>query len=41
MQKFVKNEMFHYCFKTLEEEKLNAKNIEDFGISFYRNVERC
>lgn len=41
MQYFIKNEIFRYCFKTLTEEKINAKNIEDFGISFYNSVQRC
>ena len=39
MQKFLKKDMFHYCYKTLLEEEKNAKTLNDFGISFYQNVE--
>ena len=39
MQSFVKRDMFHYCFKDVSEQKLNAKKIGDFGISFYHNVQ--
>lgn len=39
MQKFIKSEMFHFCFKTLEQEKIKAKTISDFGLSSYNNVD--
>lgn len=39
MQSFVKKDMFHYCFKDVSEQKVNAKKIGDFGISFYQNIQ--
>ena len=41
MQKFIKVEIFFYCFKPFYEQKVNAKTISDFGLSFYQNVSKC
>lgn len=40
MQKFLKRDMFHFCYKTLCEEKEDAKTLNDFGLSFYQNVQQ-
>ena len=40
MQKFLKKDMFHFCYKTLCEDKDCAKTLNDFGLSFYQNVQQ-